>query len=66
MSIADFYAFAFVCSYAMNKKGAEKQAHLYAALNAEIPKFANFAKWIDTMNGEGFAEYIEARPSCTL
>ena len=68
MSIADFYAFGFVQSFPMNKTSPNPvQAHVYAALNAEFPKYANLARWNDTMIGEGgFAEYLEKRVPAVL
>ena len=67
MNIGDFYAFTFLTSFAKNKKGAEKQAHVYAALDAEFAQFKNLVRWNETMLGEGgFAEYLAARPAGSL
>merc|ERR1719272_2284130 len=44
MSIADFYALAFVHSFALNKGGNPAQAHVYAAMAAEFPSRSRLSR----------------------
>ena len=61
LSIADFQAFSWATSYALNLNGDPKQKHVYEALNALLQNYPTVVAWTDCMQAE-LSDYMSSRP----